>query len=54
LSGDGPDLDLDRAGELVAVDTQQLRAGEAAGDPLDVGQHLPCLAGGHGHAKLVD
>ena len=41
--GDRADLHLHRAGELVTVDGQQLRAGNAGRDPLDVGEHLPRL-----------
>ena len=42
---DRADLDLHRAGELVAVDRQQRGAGKARGHPFDVGEHLPDLRG---------
>ncbi len=42
---DRADLDLDRAGELVAVDRQQGGAGQARRDALDVGEYLPGLGG---------
>ena len=50
---DRADLDLHRAGEVVAVDRKQLGAGDARRDALDVGEHLPCLGRGHRDSEFV-
>ena len=44
----GPDLDLDDAAVLLALDLLELGAGHARGDALDVGQDRPGLLGRHG------
>src|SRR5262249_22076807 len=52
LGGDGPDLDLDDAPELVALDLLELRPGHARRDALDVAQHVPGLLEGDLHPDL--
>ena len=51
--GDRAELDLDGAAEHVALDLLERRAGHARGDPLDVGQHLPCLFDRPNHGEFI-
>ena len=53
LRGDGPDLHLDDAAVLVALDLLELGAGHARRDALEVGEHLPRPLDGHAHPELV-
>ena len=53
LRGDRADLHLHDAAVLVALDLLELRAGQARGDPLDVGEHGPGPLDGQRHAEVV-
>jgi hypothetical protein len=50
---DRAELDLDPAGEVVAVDRVECGTGHARRDPLDVEEHPPGLVDGHGHGERV-